>query len=532
MARMQSSPMTLIGPTYILGYVALGWLSIIASSGSFGIVPWSPETGLSFAAFLIFGRHFWPYLLAAVAASNIVLRGAELPLLCHLLTPIIVGGGYAVALNWVQGSQWQFDIRLTTLRDILILEATAIVSSVFVASAYVMLLTTSGVLAPNDVLYNLFRYAVGDLIGISIITPFLLVIANAGGFHKPTVEAALQGLSILAALIFAFGFTTLPHFRLFNMMFFPIIWIALRHGLKGATYGLVLTQVGLILALLISGPQVAGITTYQSLMLVLAFTGLAIGGLVTDRRRFEQELRLNQESVSQIFRLGSAGELTTAIAHEINQPLTAISNYTKLVQEYLERGEGDKRVAIEAALKVASQVDRTAAVVKNLRDFIRLGRRQVGEQSPHVLIQEALDLLEPNLQRVGVSVKVSVARDIRNVPVDRLQLEQVLMNIISNAIDAMSDNNARERLINIRAVNLTDERIEIVISDSGPGFPSDFNFGQSGIRSSSKKDGLGVGLSLSRTIIEGHGGELLLNGDGTGAVVRIRLKSFPRGTRK
>jgi C4-dicarboxylate-specific signal transduction histidine kinase len=275
---------------------------------------------------------------------------------------------------------------------------------------------------------------------------------------------------------------------------------------------------------------VAGVTTYQALMLVLAFTGLAIGGLVTERRRFEQELRLNQESVSQIFRLGSAGELTTAIAHEINQPLTAISNYTKLVQEYLENGQGDKRTAMEAASKVASQVDRTAAVVKNLRDFIRLGRRQVGEQNPNVLIQEALDLLEPNLLRADVSVKVSVARDVRNAAADRLQIEQVLMNIVSNAIDAMNDSKSRERLIHITAGNHGDDRVEIVIRDSGPGFPSGFNFRQPGIRSSSKKDGLGVGLSLSRTIIEGHGGEFLLEGDGRGAVVRICLKSFPRET--
>jgi two-component system, LuxR family, sensor kinase FixL len=525
MARMQSAPMWLIAPAYVVGYVALNWLSVVTSSASLGIVPWSPETGLSFAAFLIFGRRFWPYLLVATAASNIILRGEEFPFLCQLLTPIIIGGGYALALNAVQSSPWQFDIKLAALRDILVLEGTAIASSVVVATAYVLLLAASNVISTTGIPYNIFRYAIGDLIGVSIVTPFLLVIANTGGFPKPTFEAALQGGAIVAALVFAFGFTSLPHFRLFNLMFFPIIWIALRHGLKGATYGLVITQVGLIVALLVSGPQLAGVTTYQALMLVLAFTGLAIGGLVTDRRRFEQELRLNQESVSQIFRLGSAGELTTAIAHEINQPLTAISNYTKLVQEYLERGEGDKRVAIEAVSKVASQVDRTAAVIKNLRDLIRLGRRQLRKQSPHVLIREALDLLEPNLQRAGISVKVSIARDIRDAAVDRLQIEQVLMNIISNAIEAISENDSSERLIDIDARNLNAFMVEIKVQDTGPGFPSDFNFRQSGIRTSSKKDGLGVGLSLSRTIIEGHGGELILEGDGKGAVVLIRLKS-------
>ena len=529
MARIQAAPIWLIGPAYIVAYVVLGWLSIISSTSSLGIVPWSPETGLTFAAFLVFGAQLWPYLVLAVAASDLILL-KELPHAVQILSPLIVGGGYALALNWIQQSRWQFDIKLTSLRDILTLEAVAIVSSALVATASVMLLAASGGEIRDEIPYNIFRYAISDLIGISIITPFLLILANSGGLPKLTFEAAIQGLAIFAALVFAFGFSSLPHFRLFNVVFFPIIWISLRHGLKGATYGLLATEVGLVVALLITGPQLAGLTTYQSLMLVLAFTGLSIGGLVTDRRRFEQELRLNQESVSQIFRLGSAGEVTTAIAHEINQPLTAISNYTRLVQEYLVKGEGDRLIAIEAASKVASQVDRTAAVVRNLRDFIRLGRRQIGEQNLHVLIREALDLQEPNLQRAGASVKVTIPRDIRSVAVDRLQIEQVLMNIISNAIDAMSDNEPdRERLIKITARNIDPDRLEIVVKDSGPGFPSGFDLRKSGIRSSSKRDGLGVGLSLSQTIVEGHGGELLLENDGNGALVRIRLHSFPRG---
>jgi C4-dicarboxylate-specific signal transduction histidine kinase len=199
-----------------------------------------------------------------------------------------------------------------------------------------------------------------------------------------------------------------------------------------------------------------------------------------------------------------------------------------LIQQYLEKGDGDKKFAIEAASKMASQVDRTAAVIKNLRDLIRLGRRQIGQQNLHVLIREALDLLEPNLRRTNVSVRVSIARDLHEIMVDRLQVEQVLMNIISNALEAINESGSPERMINIDSFNLEDGRVEIVIRDTGPGFPADFNFRQSGIRSSSKKDGLGVGLSLSRTIIEGHDGELLLEGDKAGAVVRIRLKSFPR----
>src|SRR5262249_24577385 len=150
MSRTQSLPLWLSGSVYVVCYVALAWLSIATSSAPFGIVAWSPETGLIFAAFLIFGKRFWPWLLVAVAVSNLVLRGGMLPPIYHLLSPIVVGGGYAVALAWVQSSQWQFDIKLSTLRDILILVATAIFSSVIVAIASVLLLAAAGVLARED----------------------------------------------------------------------------------------------------------------------------------------------------------------------------------------------------------------------------------------------------------------------------------------------------------------------------------------------------------------------------------------------
>ncbi|HET6388562.1 ATP-binding protein [Hyphomicrobium sp.] len=527
MARIQSAPIWLTGPAFVAAYVLLAWLSIISSAPSFGIVSWSPEIGLAFAALLVFGAQFWPWPVLAVAASNVVLR--ELPFAAQLLSPLIIGGGYALAISWLQQSRWRIDVKLTSLQDILTLEATAIVSSALVAIASILLLRASDVLPPSEIAYNIFRYGIGDLIGISIIAPFALVMANERELPKLTLEAAFQGIAIVAALVLAFGFANLPHFRLFNVLFFPIIWISLRHGLKGATYGLLGTEIGLLIALLMTGPPPASLTTYQSLMLVLAFTGLAIGGLVTERRRIEQTLRLNQGSVSEIFRLGSAGEVTTAIAHELNQPLTAISNYSRVVQDYLVKGEGDRSLAIEAATKVASQVDRTAAVVRSLRDLIRLGRRQVAEQHPALLVTEALDLLAPNLARAGAAVKVAIPRDIRTVAVDRLQIEQVLMNIISNAADAMSENEpARARVIHISASNTGSDRVEIVIKDRGPGFPAGFDLRKSGIRSSSKRDGLGVGLSLSQTIVEGHGGELVLENDSEGAVVRIRLDSFHR----
>ena len=310
--------------------------------------------------------------------------------------------------------------------------------------------------------------------------------------------------------------------------FFPIIWIALRHGLQGTTWGLLFTQIGLIAALSVLGNQADNLAAFQGLMLVLAFTGLAIGGLVTERRRVEQQLRLNQESGAEIFRLGSAGELATAIAHEINQPLTAISNYTRLIQQYLEDGKGDRTLAIEAANKVAAQVGRTDAVVKSFRDLVKRGRPQLRSESVHEVLRETLGLISPTLQREGIDVAVSIERGIRRIMVDKLQIEQVLINLMSNAAEAMAANTLGEKHLSLRAQNMaTTGEVEITVSDSGPGFPSDFDIRRPALFASAKEDGLGVGLSFSRTIVESHGGELMIGGGVDGAVVSLRLRAAP-----
>ena len=524
MPDMQSQ--WLVGPAYVAAYVGMVWLSLAFAATPYGVVPWGPETGLSFAAFFLVGKRIWPFMLVAVAAADIIVRGSDFPIAAQIFAPIVIGGGYAVALTMLANPKWRFDPGLSTFRDVRLLETTAIVSSSLVACGYTVLLVATGILPRAEAGAAVFQFATADLIGISVVAPVLLLLRSTGRLPRPTIENFLQAASILAALVLAFGFPSLPHFRLFNVVFFPIIWIALRHGLQGTTYGLLLTQIGLIAALSRLGDQSGNLAAFQGLMLVLAFTGLAIGGLVTERRRVEQQLRRNEEFGAEIFRLGSAGELATAIAHEINQPLTAIANYNRIVQQYLQDGKGDRTMAIEAATKVAAQVERTDAVVKSFRDLVRRGRPQIRSESVHEIFRETLGLISPTLQREGVDVTVSIERDTRRVLVDKLQIEQVLINLISNAAEAMSTNSFGQRHLSLHARNAKHgSEVEITVSDNGPGFPSEFDIRRPALLTSAKEDGLGVGLSFSRTIVESHGGELMIGGGSDGAQVSLRLRS-------
>jgi C4-dicarboxylate-specific signal transduction histidine kinase len=261
-------------------------------------------------------------------------------------------------------------------------------------------------------------------------------------------------------------------------------------------------------------------------MLVLALTGLAIGVVVSERRRAERQLWLNQEAVSRISRLGSMGEFATSIAHEINQPLTAISNYTRLVKRYMETGTGNREAAIEAAGKAVAQVERTAAIIKSLRDLIRLGRSEIAPQSVQRIVRETVELLEPNLPRRKIEIKPRIPKDLPLVLADLLQVEQVLLNLVWNAIEAIESTGRRESgVISIEATTRGRGLVEISVTDTGPGFPHDFKVASVGPSQSTKRDGLGLGLALSRSIVEAHGGRLTIGGGGSGAVVRFTLRT-------
>lgn len=189
---------------------------------------------------------------------------------------------------------------------------------------------------------------------------------------------------VLNALWIVFGFADAFRFQLFYLFFLPVVWTAVRFGLEGVTAGLVLTQVGLITAIHFTEQDAADVTAYQALMVVLSLTGLAVGVLVSEQQRTQQQLRLNQEALSRALRVSTMGEFAAALAHEINQPLTAVANYARLI-----KNAPDALAASEASDRVIAQVERAAEVVRRLRNFIRLGQSDTAPIAVQQLVEEA-----------------------------------------------------------------------------------------------------------------------------------------------
>ena len=526
-ARLLSRSHLTIALTYVAGYVLLDWVSYVHPFAVSGITPWNPQTGLSFALILLFGSEFLPWLFVAPFLADVLVRQLPLPIGAEALVVLVIGLGYGGATAFLLSPRVSFDSALTSIRALLWLMAVALASIAIVTVGHASILVAFGILAPNDFGQAALRAFIGDVIGVTVVTPFLLIFFMRRRFPTISWEALLLLLVIVAALWAVFGFVDAYRFQLFYILFIPIIWTAVRFGLEGVTAGLVMTQIGLIGAIQISGQNAIDVTAYQALMVVLAVTGLALGVLVNEQQRTQQQLRLQQEALHRASRLGTMGEFAAVVAHEINQPLTAIANYARLAKRAVEKRPPDAAAAVEAAGSAIEQVDRAAEVVRRLRDFIRLGRSETGPLAVEQLVHEAQSFCRPELERHGVELDTRLARNLPKVMVDVLQIEQVIVNLVRNAVEALSQAGRLDGRVTIEAESDVPGRVEVRVRDNGPGF--DLNLAEQPITpfATTKHDGLGLGLSLARSIVEAHGGKLRIESSPRGAPVSFTLRSAP-----
>lgn len=511
----------IVGLAYLAGYLVLDWISFIEPYAPFGITPWNPNTGLSFVLILVFDQRMIPFLFVAPFLADLVNGHVVLPWSVEVLSVVAIGGGYSAALVFLQRSR--FDPVLSSMRDLVVLMLVAAASAAFVASSYVGLTIAAGLLTTKDFVAAALRYWVGDVIGILVLAPFALFALTRRRILPISIETAFQCAAVVCALMLVFGIAEEREFQLFYVLFLPIVWMAVRNGVEGVSAGILITQVGVILGVKFLPNEREELIAFQALMLVLAGTGLIAGELVTERRRTENQLRLHQESLARLSRLGSIGELAAAVAHEVNQPLTAAGTYTRLVADMASARNADATEVAEIAKKAAAQVDRATEVIRRLRALVRLDRSNRAPFAFERLVKEAIELCRPDLDRANVTARFRQPADLPPVLVDMLQIEQVLVNLMRNAVEAIAESGSLQGAIRIEARPADREFVEVRVIDSGPGFPRDqIECGFLPL-SSGKADGLGVGLPLCKSIVEAHGGRLWLDAISHGASIRFTL---------
>ncbi|MBR0714247.1 sensor protein FixL [Bradyrhizobium liaoningense] len=244
---------------------------------------------------------------------------------------------------------------------------------------------------------------------------------------------------------------------------------------------------------------------------------------LTEHQQTQARLQELQSELVHVSRLSAMGEMASALAHELNQPLAAISNYMKGSRRLLA-GSADPNIGkIESAMdRAAEQAVRAGQIIRRLRDFVARGESEKRVESLSKMIEEAGALGLAGAREQNVQLRFNLNPDADLVLADRVQIQQVLVNLFRNALEAMAQSTHRELVvINSR---IPDDMIEVVVSDSGAGFQDDVipNLFQTFF--TTKETGMGVGLSISRSIIEAHGGRMWAESNASGgATFRFTL---------
>ena len=228
---------------------------------------------------------------------------------------------------------------------------------------------------------------------------------------------------------------------------------------------------------------------------------------LTERQQTEARLQELQSELVHMSRLTAMGEMASALAHELNQPLAAIANYMKGSRRLLEnRQDQSLSVLRDAMEKAADQALRAGDIIRRLRDFVSRGESERRVEDVKKLIEEASALALVGAKDKGVRVRFAFAPRLNYVLADKVQVQQVLLNLIRNAIDAMETAPTRELVVATSPA--PDNMVEISVADTGGGIAPEIADQLFQPFVTTKSHGMGVGLSISRTIIESHGGSI------------------------
>lgn len=228
---------------------------------------------------------------------------------------------------------------------------------------------------------------------------------------------------------------------------------------------------------------------------------------LTERQQTEMKLQELQSEVVHISRLSALGEMASTLAHELNQPLTAIANYLKGSQRLLAGADDDNSRAVTDAMeKAASQALRAGEIIRRLRDFVARGEPEKAVENIAKLVEEASALALVGVREKDVRTSFHLDPQTVSVFVDRVQIQQVIFNLIRNAVDAMATSVKRDLRIAARTIDSGMVLIEVV--DSGTGIDPQVMEQLFRPFMTTKAHGMGIGLSISRTIVEAHGGEI------------------------
>ena len=491
---------------FILLYIGLDFASYIHPLHQLNITPWNPAPALGLLLLRRWGKAaLLPLLIALLLAEGWV-RGLPAGLPWSLLAFILLTLGYGSLNALLQ--HYLPEGNLLSQRRLWYWVGIITLGSLGNGISFITALAISGLVPWESWSTTLVRFWIGDAVGIMLSLPLLSCISDAVARQRLAqclrqLETWLYLTLCGGMLWLAFGTEWQSGNQYFYLLFLPLVWASSRQGLSGALLSASAIQLGIILAVPLFSLTAITVLELQLLALSVTLVGLFIGVTLDELQRTSAELQLS-------LRLAAAGEMAAALAHELNQPLTAVSVYSDVCRQLLARA--DYGTALQHSVQqLQNEAQRASAIVRRLRDFFRTGAVQLQPFS----MAECFTSVSAAFQTLAATQQVQFTLQLPApeliLVADRLQIEIVIRNLLSNAFEAVTSSAApHPRLVTLRATLETPHSVLIQVSDNGPGVDEALLQRVFEPFVSNKASGLGLGLAISRAIAEAHAGSLQL----------------------
>jgi two-component system sensor kinase FixL len=485
----------LLATLFVAAYVLLDWSSFMDPLFALNITPWNPDPAIGLVLWLRFGRRMALPLLIALVVSEIVVRHMPAGLGLTLLLSAQLALGYGLTGE---------------LLHRVFAKATLVNSRerLFYWLAIVFIgLGLNGAFASAAV-----RFVIGDIVGVVMSMPLLWMLVVTGSRARLAQVLGsweTPGYLLLAAgLVWGVfqGHIGTEQYKHLYFLFLPIVWAAARHGLTGTGLVAFTLQASIIAVVRWGGADGIPFAELQLLGAALSLVGFFIGVIVDEQRQATEGLR-------QSLRLAAAGEMAAALAHELNQPMAARSAYGKACEHLIARGDNSPLLA-ETIGKMVREAGRASQVVRRVREFFRTGAMHLEAANAGDILASVCAQFDDTCRAQGIALAIDAPAGLV-LHIDRLQIELVVRNLVANAVDAVGTATPGARRIAVSARE-HGGRLEVTVTDSGKGVSRAMAGRLFQPFASGKSSGLGLGLVLSRQIVEAHGGSLWAEAGGLG----------------
>jgi C4-dicarboxylate-specific signal transduction histidine kinase len=225
-------------------------------------------------------------------------------------------------------------------------------------------------------------------------------------------------------------------------------------------------------------------------------------------KQAEEEARRHREQINLLSRVSLLGEMTASLAHELNQPLSAIISNANAGKRSIDRGKEDPATLREILVDVEADGHRAHDIIRNVRNTVKQSDPTLRRINVNELVTKVAHIVRPDAVAYSCELEISLAKDLPLIEVDPVQIQQVLVNLVSNALDAMRQTSLARRKVEISTAGNGDNEVRLSVRDHGTGIRTEVHERLFDRFFTTKEQGLGMGLAIVRSIVESHGGEI------------------------